>query len=36
MSELEVRIVYLEPMRVATFHGFGASPELLAWEKLSA
>ncbi len=39
MSDLEVRIVKLEPLRVASFHGFGASPEaeggskLLAWAK---
>ena len=39
MSDLEVRIVKLDPMRVASFHGFGASPEsqagnkLLAWAK---
>jgi len=34
MSELEVRIVKLEPMRVASFLGFGASPEEMAWGKL--
>ena len=34
MSELEVRIVKLEPMRVASFWGFSASPEVEAWEKL--
>jgi DNA gyrase inhibitor GyrI len=34
MSDLEVRIVQLEPMRVASFLGFGESPEELAWEKL--
>jgi AraC family transcriptional regulator len=39
MSDLEVRIVKLGPMRVASFHGFGTSPEseagnkLLAWAK---
>ena len=39
MSELEVRIVKLEPMRVASFHAYSASPEgdamgkLLAWAK---
>jgi hypothetical protein len=27
MSELEVRIVHLEPMRVAYALGFGSSPE---------
>ncbi len=36
MSELEVRIVRLEPMRVAAVRGFGASPEHLAWEKMAA
>ena len=34
MSELDVRIVRLEPVRVASFWGFGKSPEGLAWEKL--
>ena len=34
MSELEVRIVKLEPMRVASFLGFGASPEEMAFSKL--
>jgi DNA gyrase inhibitor GyrI len=36
MSELEVRIVKLEPMRVASVYGFGESPERQAWEKLVA
>ena len=36
MSEMEVRIVRLEPMRVAAVLGFGASPEDLAWDKMSA
>ena len=36
MSGLEVRIVHLEPMHVASVHGFGESPELQAWEKLIA
>jgi hypothetical protein len=36
MSELEIRIVELEPMRVASVYGFGESPELQAWEKLIA
>ena len=36
MSELEVRIVMLEPMRVASVHGFGPSPERVAWDKLVA
>ena len=34
MSGLEVRIVRLEPMRVAFALGFGASPEEQAWKKL--
>ena len=34
MSELDVRIVELEPMRVASFHAFGESPELKASKKL--
>lgn len=39
MNELDVRIVRLDPMRVASFHGFGTSPEreaarkLIAWAK---
>jgi AraC family transcriptional regulator len=36
MDKLDVRIVKLEPMRVASFWGFGASPEKAAWEKLFA
>jgi DNA gyrase inhibitor GyrI len=36
MSKLEVRIVNLEPMRVASAWGFGQSPENEAWEKLLA
>jgi DNA gyrase inhibitor GyrI len=36
MSEMEVRIVNLEPMRVASTIGFGASPEELAWQKILA
>jgi DNA gyrase inhibitor GyrI len=34
MSELEVRIVHLEPMRVAYALGFGSSPEPIAWGKI--
>ena len=34
MSELDVKIVKLEPMRVASFHAFGESPELEAAKKL--
>jgi DNA gyrase inhibitor GyrI len=36
MSNLDVRIVKLEPLRVLSFWGFGASPEEVAWEKLLA
>jgi effector-binding domain-containing protein len=36
MSELDVRIVRMEPMRVASAHGFGTSPEAEAWEKILA
>jgi DNA gyrase inhibitor GyrI len=36
MSELQVRIVRLEPMRMASAHGFGASPEEQAFEKIGA
>ncbi len=34
MSELDVRIVELPPMHVASFLGFGKEPESKAWEKL--
>ncbi|MFN2225736.1 MAG: GyrI-like domain-containing protein [Anaerolineae bacterium] len=36
MSELDVRIVDMGPMRVASAHGFGASPEDEAWRKILA
>ena len=36
MSDLEVRIVHLEPMRVACTHGFGQTPEGEATEKMMA
>ena len=36
MSELDVRIIGLEPMRVASFWGFGESPEREAWDRLLA
>ena len=36
MSDLDVRIVKLESMRVASVRGFSESPEKLAWEKLVA
>ena len=34
MSDFDVRIVKLEPMRVASFLGFGPSPENEAWDIL--
>ena len=34
MSKLDVRIVRLEAMRVASAYGFGASPEGIAHEKI--
>ena len=34
MSEIEVRIVHLEPMRVASAYDFGEQPETIAWEKV--
>jgi DNA gyrase inhibitor GyrI len=36
MSELQVSIVKLEPMRVASVQGFGAEPEAEAHQKLEA
>lgn len=36
MSEIEVRLEMLPPMRVARFHAVGQSPEQEAWEKLRA
>jgi DNA gyrase inhibitor GyrI len=36
MNKPEIRIVKLEPMRVASVHGFGESPEGIAWNKLWA
>lgn len=36
MENLNVRLVRLEPMRVAATLGFGPSPEMLAWEQLCA
>ncbi len=36
MRELDVKIVEMGPMRVASAHGFGESPEALAWEKILA
>lgn len=34
MSDLEVRIVKLEPMRVASAYAYGSSPEIEAWNIL--
>lgn len=34
MSELQVKVVKLEPMRVVSFHGFGEEPEDIAFKKL--
>ncbi len=34
MTEMEVRIIRLDPLRVATAHGFGDSPEGIAFDKL--
>ena len=36
MSDIEVRIIKLEPMRVASAHGFGEQLEELAWAKILA
>lgn len=34
MNDLEVRMVTLEPMRVAVAHGFGEHPEDASWRQL--
>jgi DNA gyrase inhibitor GyrI len=34
MNDLDVRIVNLEPMRVASALGYGESPEEIAWDKI--
>lgn len=36
MSDLDVRIIKLETMRVVSLYGFGEQPEIEAWEKLIA
>jgi predicted transcriptional regulator YdeE len=36
MSEIDVRIVNLKPMRMISAYGFGAEPETIAWKKLTA
>jgi len=33
-DDLQVRVVHLEPMRVASSYGFGTSPEEIAWKKM--
>ncbi len=34
MADIEVRIIRLEPMRVASVNAYGESPELAAWDRL--
>jgi effector-binding domain-containing protein len=36
MSDIEVKIVNLKPMRVVSAYGFGAEPEGIAWGKIKA
>ncbi len=36
MSEIDVKIVELAPMRVISAYGFGEQPEPIAWEKILA
>ena len=36
MNDLNIQIVKLEPMRVASAYGFGPNPEEQAWQKLEA
>ena len=36
MSDLDVKIIKLEPMRLASAHGFGKSPEGLAAGRMNA
>ncbi len=36
MSDLNVRIVKLEPQRVAMSYGYGSGPENIAWENMLA
>jgi DNA gyrase inhibitor GyrI len=33
-GDLEVKVVRLKPMRVAASHGFGPSPEEIAWKEI--
>jgi effector-binding domain-containing protein len=36
MNQLDVQIVTLKPMRMASAYGFGDSPEEQAWQRISA
>ncbi len=36
MSEIDVKIVELQPMRMISAYGFGEQPEPIAWEKMLA
>jgi AraC family transcriptional regulator len=36
VKKMDVKIVKLEPMKVASFHALGESPEQAAWDKLIA
>ncbi len=35
MSDIDVRIVRLEPQHVAASYGFGSGPEPIAWQKMA-
>lgn len=35
MSKIEVRVIRLEPLRVAAAYGFGPGPEGIAWDNLA-
>ncbi len=36
MSEIEAKVVKLEPARMLSAYGFGSEPESMAWEKIKA
>jgi effector-binding domain-containing protein len=36
MSDIEVKVVELPPMRMISAYGFGSEPENIAWEKIKA
>jgi AraC family transcriptional regulator len=36
MAEINVRIVRLAPLRVASINGYGPNPETLAWDQMTA